>query len=285
FGQLPLGFAFAYLIYRRVVKFGDFWQTILFMPNIISVIVLGIMWAIVFSPSGVIAEVMNRIYAATFSAKISHIFAAAGGFNVTDGLVQQLITASGGVAGQVFTDPATELKDFLLSYPPDQLTVLKGDLVNLLGTKWTPVFLSKPDVAMLPILFVILWCWTGYYLLLFLANMQKIDPQVIEAARIDGATEGQVMTQVVLPNLSGVIANAAILCIAGSLNSFALVFAMTGGGPARVTELLSIYMYNSAFVGLPNYPLANAISLVIVIISMILIVATKAVERRFGGRE
>jgi ABC-type sugar transport system permease subunit len=285
FGQLPLGFIFAYIIYRKVVRFGDFWQTTLYMPNIISVIVLGIMWAIVFSPSGVIAEVMNHIYAASFGARVSHIFAAAGGFNVTDDVVQQLIKISGPVAGQVFADPVTELKDFLLSYPPDQFAMLKGDLVNLLGTKWSPVFLSKPDIAMLPVLFVILWCWTGFYLIIFLASMQKIDVQVIEAARIDGATEGQVMSQVVLPGLSGVIVNAAILCIAGSLNSFALVFAMTGGGPARVTELLSIYMYNSAFVGLPNYPLANAISLVIVLIGMILIVATKVVERRFGGKE
>ena len=141
--------------------------------------------------------------------------------------------------------PPTELKQFILTYDPTQLDLLKHDLVNLLGTKWTPTFLSKPDVAMLPVLFVILWCWTGLYLILFLANMQKIDVQIIEAARIDGASEGQVMSRVVLPSLSGVIVNAAILCIAGSLNSFALVFAMTRGGPARVTELLSIYMYDA----------------------------------------
>jgi raffinose/stachyose/melibiose transport system permease protein len=178
-----------------------------------------------------------------------------------------------------------ELKEFLLTYTPDQLVMLKQDLVNLLGTKWSPTFLSKPDVAMLPVLFVVLWCWTGMYLILFLANMQKIDPQIIEAARIDGATEGQVMGRVVLPSLSGVLVNAAILCIAGSLNSFALVFAMTGGGPARVTHLLSIYMYENAFHGSPDYPLANAIALSIVVLSLILIVMTKLVERRYGGRE
>ena len=157
--------------------------------------------------------------------------------------------------------------------------------MNLLGTKWSPVFLTKPDIAMLPVLFVVLWCWTGMYLILFLANMQKIDPQIIEAARIDGASEGQVMGSVVLPSLSGVIVNAAILCIAGSLNSFALIFAMTRGGPARVTEVLSIYMYDSAFSGSPNYPLANAISMAMVVFSMILIGATKLAERRFGGKE
>ena len=285
FGQLPLGFIFAYLIYRRIVKFGDFWQAVLYMPNIISVIVIGIMWAIIFSPNGLIADIMNRFYAGAMSHKIIQIFNTAGGFNITDDLVAKLIHASGPVASQTFTDPPTELKQFLLTYSPAQLEMLKGDLVNLLGTKWTPTFLSKPDVAMLPVLFVILWCWTGLYLILFLANMQKIDVQIIEAARIDGASEGQVMARVILPSLSGVLVNAAILCIAGSLNSFALVFAMTRGGPARVTELLSIYMYDSAFFGTPNYPLANAIALSIVVLSMILIIITKLVEKRFGGRE
>jgi raffinose/stachyose/melibiose transport system permease protein len=60
---------------------------------------------------------------------------------------------------------------------------------------------------------------------------------------------------------------------------------MTRGGPARVTELLSIYMYDSAFFGTPNYPLANAIALSIVLLSMVLIVLTKLAEKRYGGRE
>jgi raffinose/stachyose/melibiose transport system permease protein len=138
---------------------------------------------------------------------------------------------------------------------------------------------------MLPVLFVILWMYTGMYLILFLANMQKIDVQVIESARIDGANEAQVMRHIILPALSGTIVNAAILAISGSLSSFALIFAMTGGGPSHVTEILSIYMYNSAFLGRPNFPLANAIALIMVAISFLLIALTKALEKRFGGKE
>ena len=59
----------------------------------------------------------------------------------------------------------------------------------------------------------------------------------------------------------------------------------TGGGPARVTQLLSIYMYDRAFMRAPHYPLANAIALAIVIFSLILVMLTKVVERRYGGRE
>lgn len=62
---------------------------------------------------------------------------------------------------------------------------------NLFILKWSPAFLTKTNIAMLPILFVILWMYTGMYLILFLANMQKIDVQIVESARIDGANEGQ----------------------------------------------------------------------------------------------
>jgi ABC-type sugar transport system permease subunit len=283
FGQLPLGFIFAYLIYRKIVRFGDFWQGVLYMPAIISVIVLGIMWGIIFSPTGLIADVMNRLYANGFTRQLEKIFA--GGFAVNDDVVGRIVAASDPKALTIFTNPVGELSDLLATYPPDQLGVLKGDLVNLLARKWSPDFLAKQDLAMLPIMFVVLWCWTGMYLILFLASMQKIESSILEAARIDGAGEGQVMGRVVLPLLSGVIVNAAILCIAGSLNSFALIYAMTGGGPARVTQLLSIYMYENAFVGTPNFPLANAIAMAIVIFSVVLIVLTKLAERRWGAKE
>ena len=285
FGQLPLGFVFAYLIYRKIVRFGDFWQGVLYLPAIISVIVLGIMWGIVFSPTGLIADVMNKTYANRFERNLSGIFGAAGGFTVSDDVVKGIVAASDPKALTIFANPAAELKDLLLTYPPEQFEVLKGDLTNLLAKKWTPEFLAKQDLAMLPIMFVVLWCWTGMYLILFLASMQKIEVSILEAARIDGAGEGQVMGKVVLPLLSGVIVNAAILCIAGSLNSFALVFAMTGGGPARVTQLLSIYMYENAFVGAANFPLANAVAMAIVVFSIVLIVFTKLAERRWGGKE
>jgi raffinose/stachyose/melibiose transport system permease protein len=137
---------------------------------------------------------------------------------------------------------------------------------------------------MIPIMFVTLWCWTGMYLILFHANMQKIDSEVIEAARIDGATEMQVAGHIVLPALSGVIINAAILCIAGSMNTFALIWAMTEGGPMNVTEVLSIYMYRTATIG-ANYPLANAIAMIIIVFSFVLIGLTKLVATRWGGKD
>jgi len=285
FGQLPLGFVFAYIIYRKLVKWPGFWQGVLYVPNIISVIVVGLLWQTIFSPNGPIAEVMNSMARAGFQSKLELLFTAHGGFTITDDLVQNILNLAGPAASEWFTNPLPELKELILSYEGAPHAELLGDLCNLFVPKWSPEFLTKPNLAMLPILFVILWMYTGMYLILFLANMQKIDVQIIEAARIDGASEWQVMRFIILPSLSGTIVNSAILAISASLSSFSLIFAMTGGGPSRVTEILSIYMFNNAFLGRPNLPLANAISLIMVAVSFLLIGLTKAVEKRYGGKE
>jgi ABC-type sugar transport system permease subunit len=285
FGQLPLGFVFAYLVYRKIVKFGDFWQGVLYVPAIISVIVLGIMWKFIFAPNGVLADIFNSGY----THKLVGVLDAAikGGQALSDESIRKILAAMDpGVVGLLGSDTIAGFKDQILPAGSvviaDPLSFVQ-ELKNY-APKWSPDFMTKQDTAMIPIMFVTLWCWTGMYLILFHANMQKIESEVIEAARIDGATEMQVARRIVLPALSGVIVNAAILCIAGSMNTFALIFAMTGGGPMNVTEVLSIYMYRTATIGV-NYPLANAIAMVIILISFVLIGLTKLAEKRWGGKE
>ena len=285
FGQLPLGFIFAYIIYRRIVKWPGFWQGILYLPNIISIIVVGLLWQSIFSPNGPIAELVNLSARHQFEVKLIAVLGGQGHLHLGDDSLSRIIALGGPQAANMFTDPLPELRDLIAGYPANQYSQLVNDLTNLFVTRWTPDFLNQKDVAMLPVLFVILWMYTGMYLILFLANMQKIDTQIIESARIDGANEAQVMRHIILPALSGTIVNSAILAISGSLSSFALIFALTGGGPSRITEILSIYMYNNAFLGRPNFPLANAIALITVVISMLLILVTKAFESRYGGKE
>lgn len=214
FGQIPIGFALAYVLFRKIVKFQDFFQTMTYLPNTISIIVIGVMFQSFFSPYGAFTELIKKI------------------------------------------DPTFE---------------------NTL--------MLNPKLAMIPVLIVILWMYTGYYMIIFLANLQKIDVSVIEAARIDGANERQTLRFVILPALSGVIVTTAILAISGSLQSFGLIFAMTAGNPARRTSVLALYQFDNAFRGAPDYPLANAISTFMVAFSFVLIIVVRAVESRFGGKE
>jgi raffinose/stachyose/melibiose transport system permease protein len=127
--------------------------------------------------------------------------------------------------------------------------------------------------------------YTGIYMLIFLANMQKIDVAIIEASKIDGATEMQTLRYIILPALSTVIVTCMILAISGSLKSFDLIFVMTEGRPADATSVLSLYMYKKAFRQAPDYPVANAISTVMVIICFILIGLTRFTEKRLSSWE
>jgi len=284
-GQLPLGFVFAYLIYRKVVKFGDFWEGILYMPAIISVIVLGIMWKFIFASNGLLADIFT-------AGNMRHLVAAIdaalkSGPDLSDDGIRHILKAMDpSVVGLLGSDPVAGFKEQLLpggSVHISDVGAFVAALKNY-APKWTPDFMTKQDAAMIPIMFVTLWCWTGMYIILFRANMEKIDHEVIEAARIDGANEMQIARRIVLPALSGIIINAAILCIAGSMNQFSLIWAMTGGGPMNVTEVLSIYMYRTATIGV-NYPLSNAIAMVIVVFSFVLIGLTKVAEKGLGGTE
>jgi raffinose/stachyose/melibiose transport system permease protein len=137
--------------------------------------------------------------------------------------------------------------------------------------------------AIVPILFVILWMYTGIYLIIFLANLQKINPSVIEAAIIDGASEGQILGYVILPSMLGVVFTAALLAITGSLNSFGLIYAMTTGGPAHYTEVIAIYLYNHTF-RYYKYGYGSAISMMIVLLSLGLISVLQLIFRRFEKR-
>ncbi|MCX7655983.1 MAG: sugar ABC transporter permease [Treponemataceae bacterium] len=214
FGQIPIGFALAYVLFRKLVGLQSFFQTMVYLPNTISTIVIGVLFQSFFSPYGAFTQLIQSI------------------------------------------DP-----------------------------KFENTLMLHPQLAMIPVLLVILWMYTGYYMIIFLANMQKIDSSIIEATKIDGANEWQTLKYVILPALSGVIVVTAILAISGSLKSFDLIFAMTAGNPARRTSVLSIYMFDNAFRGSPNYPLANAISTFMVFLSLFLIFIIQTIESKFGGRE
>lgn len=214
FGQIPLGFITAYVLFRRLVGWRDFFQTMLYLPSVLSTIAIGLLWKSIFSPYGPLTELVQR-------------------FN----------------------------------------------------PEWQNMLFLNPRTAIIPVLFVMLWLYTGLYLIIFLANLQKINVDTIEAAKIDGAGEWQVLRHVILPALSGVIVTTSILAISGSLKSFDLIYAMTAGNPARRTSVLALFMYDSAFRGAPDYPLAMAISTFMVLFSFLLIIIVRFVERRFGGRE
>jgi multiple sugar transport system permease protein/raffinose/stachyose/melibiose transport system permease protein len=120
-------------------------------------------------------------------------------------------------------------------------------------------------------------------MVIYIANFQRIPPSVIEAAIIDGASEGQVLARVILPSMVGVLFTTAVFAISGSLKSFDLIYSMTGGGPARYTEVIAIYMYQNTFTYY-HYGLGAAVSMMIVFLSLGLISVLNAVFGRLEAR-
>ena len=107
---------------------------------------------------------------------------------------------------------------------------------------------------------------------------------VFEAATIDGANESTIIAKIVLPALSNVIFTCSVLAISGSLKSFDLVYAMTGGGPVDYTSVMAIYLYKQTFT-FSNYGYGSAVSIIIVILSVGLISLARyiysKVERKY----
>lgn len=135
-------------------------------------------------------------------------------------------------------------------------------------------WLGDPDIAMITICFVIIWQFVGFYMLIFLAGLQNIPNEVFEASAIDGANEFQKLIKITIPMMWETIISAVVLCIAGSMRTFDLVFVMTKGGPAHATELMATYMYNKTF-EVYKYGYGSAVSLVIFIISFSFIILSR----------
>ena len=142
------------------------------------------------------------------------------------------------------------------------------------------IFESK-KFAFVPIMFVLLWQHTSLYMVIFLANLQRIPESIIEAAKIEGANEGTIFLKIIAPILAPVAFINSILAISGSFKSFDLIYSMTGGGPAHFTEVMAVYMYNTTFV-FQNYGYGSAISIVIILFIVLAIWLTKVMTNRLN---
>lgn len=214
FGQIPIGFVLAYILYRKMVKAQNFFQSMVFLPQFLSTIVIGILWKRMFQADGPVSWIIQHATA----------------------------------------NPRAQF-DLLL----------------------------RQETVMYPIGFALIWMYTGFYMVIFLANLQKIDQGLVEAAQIDGAGEFRIFFSLIVPLLSGTVLVSAILAIAGSLRGFDLIFSITTQGLQRNNAMvLPIYMYQTAFQDFTNdarYAYGSAISNAIVVISVVLILFSNFVGK------
>ena len=133
-------------------------------------------------------------------------------------------------------------------------------------------FLGNPTSAKVIIIIIaLIWRWTGYNMVFFLAGLQNIDYSVYEAAKIDGASGWQTFWKITVPLLRPTIVMTAIMSINGTLQLFDESVNLTNGGPANSTITMSHYIYNNSFgQGVANFGYASAMSFIIFVMVAVL---------------
>lgn len=180
--ELGLGFLIALMLVSKV-KGVSMFRTIIYVPNMIPLVLVGFMWSLFLNPQ--------------------------------IGFVNQLLKAIG------------------------------------LGTLARP-WLGDPSLALTTIVIVNVWRNVGFYVLVILAAIQSISPELIEAAYIDGASNWKLIRKIIFPLTVPTIRTLLILLFIWSFNTFDLIYALEGvqAGPFRSTDVLGTLFYRTAFGGL-----------------------------------
>jgi len=208
--QLPLALALA-LMMGRSLRGRAFFRTIFFMPYILSEVITGIMWMILYNP------------------------------NPNRGFINAILTL-------------------------------------IPGIKAIP-WLGNTSTVLMAIFIVLTWKFFGFYMLLYLAGLQNIPPEVEEAALIDGVNNRQMITHITIPLIGSTIRTSVYLSVLGSLQVFALVWIMTKGGPVNASEVMSTYMYRFSFVRF-QLGYGSAVAIVMLLISLVFSLAYRRLVRQ-----
>jgi multiple sugar transport system permease protein len=143
-------------------------------------------------------------------------------------------------------------------------------ILEQLGLIHDPIsFLGTSLSALLSTSFLIVWKYSGLYMLIFLVGLQAIPDDLFEAAALDGASRIQVFRHITLPLLRPSLALALILCVTGSLLAFDQFYILTKGGPDNSTVTVVQLIYREAFQK-QNLGTSAAISIMVLVALLVL---------------
>lgn len=158
--------------------------------------------------------------------------------------------------------------------------------MKLFGVERTINFLGQADTALPTVAFIGVWKDVGIYMIYWLAALQSVPQDVIEAAEIDGANKWQVFRRITAPIILPIGAVITLLATINSLKVFDIVQTMTNGGPYFATDVMGTFVYRTAYassVGMPRLGYASAAAMLfgvcIILIGLIANVLKNAVSR------
>jgi glucose/mannose transport system permease protein len=234
-GSISFGLLLAMLLDRKLLGHTILRNVFLF-PYALSFIVTGIVWRWIFNPETGINLLFDGL-------GINHLITSMGSPPLRPGWT---------------TDPGVlfSLNDWLGHIFP--------------AVKDMSIQLGIP-IALIPVVIAAAWQLTGFSMAMYIAGMATISHELREAARIDGASEFQIYTDVIIPLLWPVTVSTAIILGHVSLKIFDLIFAMTGVGPGFATDVPGIFVFDQTFKA-TKYNLGAAASVVMLVLVSLVIV-------------
>ena len=190
------------------------------------------------------------------------------------------ITGKGIYRTMIFLPCATSLVSYSMIFK--SLFANDGLVNRVLSTVGIPTvdWFQNAWAARWVIVIALIWRWTGYNMVFYLAGLQNIDYSIYEAARIDGASPIQQFIHLTIPLLKPTILLTAIMSTSGTLQLFDESVNLTAGGPGKATMTLTHYIYNISFVETPKFNYAAALSVFILVVVAVL----SAIQMKVGDK-
>lgn len=154
------------------------------------------------------------------------------------------------------------LFNVLFGYPKGPV----NDILLALGVINDPFyFINSPVAAQAIVAFIQFWMWYGYTMIILISGVLGINPEIYEAAEIDGASDHAIFWQITIPNLKPILTYTLITSLIGGLTMFDIPRMFNAGQPANATLTASLFIYNQAFSGSYMYNRASAASMILFI--------------------
>ena len=172
----------------------------------------------------------------------------------------------------IFAYPVGPVNDIMLSVKKFYLEVIRGITGPELQAMLKPFdFSTSPWAAKIVVAFIQFWQWYGYTTIILISGVLGINPELFEAAEIDGASPSQTFFKITLPCMRTILIFTLITSLIGGLNMFDIPkLYIWNGGPANATMTTSVFIYAQAFSGSYLYNKAAAASMIMFVIIAIL---------------
>ncbi|WP_253737042.1 carbohydrate ABC transporter permease [Halohasta salina] len=132
----------------------------------------------------------------------------------------------------------------------------------------TQNWISDPQFKLFAVIFALIWQFSGYCMVVYLAGLRAIPTDQYEAAKVDGANTLKMYWRVIIPQLRASTTSAAVVLMVFALKAFDFLFVMFGTQPGRSADILALMMYREAFAGTANWAYASAIATILFVMAL-----------------